>query len=110
MTKLFVVGFPRTMDELQLAKLFGPHGDIDLVTIVRDQTTKESKGFGFVHMKTDNGAFNAIQALDGHAFGDRKLEVRLAEDKSTAPPKPVYEQVPKAAPPPQKKKRPRLQR
>ena len=63
MTKLFVTGIPRNNDELELAQLFDPHGDIDLITIVRDQFTKESKGFGFVHMKTENGALEAIQEL-----------------------------------------------
>jgi len=110
MIKLFAVGFPRTMDELQLAQLFGPYGDIELITIVRDQFTKESKGFGFVHMKTENGALSAIQALDGHAFGDRKLEVRLADEKQTPVTKPLkikFEPAPKPAAP-QKKKRPRI--
>ena len=105
MTKLFVVGFPRTIDELQLAQLFAAHGDIDLITIVRDQFTKESKGFGFVHMKTENGAFNAIQSLDGKTFGDRQMEVRLADEKqipATKPQKAKYEPAPK------KKKRPRI--
>ena len=81
MTKLFVVGFPREMDEMALAQLFGPHGDIDILTIVRDKFTKQSKGFGFIHMKDAEGAQLAIEALDGKEFGDRKLEVRIAEDK-----------------------------
>ncbi|RFZ90451.1 hypothetical protein D0C36_21935 [Mucilaginibacter conchicola] len=81
MTKLFVVGFPREMDEMALAQLFGPHGDIDILTIVRDKFTKQSKGFGFIHMKDEEGAQLAIEALDGKEFGDRKLEVRIAEDK-----------------------------
>ncbi|TWR24610.1 hypothetical protein FPZ42_16060 [Mucilaginibacter achroorhodeus] len=81
MTKLFVVGFPREMDEMSLAQLFGPHGDIDILTIVRDKFTKQSKGFGFIHMKDAEGAQMAIEALDGKEFGDRKLEVRIAEEK-----------------------------
>jgi len=30
--KLFVVGFSREMDEIQLAQLFGPYGEIILLT------------------------------------------------------------------------------
>ena len=110
MTKLFVVGFPRSMDEMQLAQLFGPYGDIELLTIVRDQFTRESKSFGFVHMKTEEGAFEAIQALNGKTFGDRHMEVRLAEEKQVPAIKPKrikYEPVPKTNLA-QKKKRPRL--
>jgi RNA recognition motif-containing protein len=117
MIKLFVVGFPREMDEMQLAQLFGPHGDIELLTIVRDKFTQHSKGFGFVQMKDMEGAQLAIEALDGMAFGDRTLEVRIAEDKPApaAPSRrpvsmPRYNQQQQ---PPQpvsveKKKRPRL--
>jgi len=110
MTKLFAVGFPRTLDEIQIAQLFGPYGDIELITIMRDKFTGESKGFGFIHMKTETGALEAIQALNGKTFGDRQMEVRLAEEKEAAPAKPVYKPVPKTNNPPQKKKRPRLGR
>lgn len=108
MTKLFAVGFPRNLDEMQLAQLFAPYGDIELLTIVRDKFTLESKGFGFIHMKTETGAQEAIGALNGTTFGDRQMEVRLAEEKEPA--KPIYKPVPKTNDAPQKKKRPRLQR
>jgi RNA recognition motif-containing protein len=110
MTKLFAVGFPRTLNEMQLAQMFGPFGDIELITIVRDKFTQESKGFGFIHMKNENGALEAIQALNGKTFGERQMEVRLAEEKEPAPAKPIYKPVPKINNAPQKKKRPRLQR
>ena len=110
MTKLFAVGFPRTLDEMQLAQLFAPYGDIELLTIVRDKLTLESKGFGFIHMKTETGAQEAMQALNGTTFGDRQMEVRLAEDKEPAPAKPLYRSVPKPGATAQKKKRPRITR
>lgn len=112
MIKLFVVGFPREMDEIQLAQLFAPYGDVDLLTIVRDKLTQHSKGFGFVHMRDAEGAQAAIAALDGMTFGDRTLEVRLADEKQVAPASasakkislPRYEQVVATT----KKKRPRI--
>jgi len=110
MTKLFIVGFPREMDELQLAQLFGPYGDIILLTIARDKESGKSKGFGFIQMD-DAGAGQAIAALGGFEMEDRKLEVRVAEDKPVQV-KPVFNK-PKAAyvaveRPPVKKKRPRI--
>lgn len=109
MTKLFAVGFPREFDELQLAQLFAPYGDIDLLTIVREQISGQSKGFGFVHMKHATGAQEAIKALNGYPFDDRQMEVRLADEKPapvkrvSAPPK--YVPVARV---PEKKKRPRI--
>jgi RNA recognition motif-containing protein len=35
LVKLFVGGFPLEIDELELAKLFAPHGDISTIKIVR---------------------------------------------------------------------------
>lgn len=114
MSKLFAVGFPRDFDELQLAQLFAPYGDVDLLTIMRDKVTGMSKGFGFVHMKTEAGADEAIAALNGHAFGDRQMEVRLADGKPVPVQRPVakpkYVPVRAAGEAPAKKKRPRLSR
>jgi len=93
MTKLFAVGFPRELDELQLAQLFAPYGDIELLTILRDQDSGKSKGCGFIHMKTESGALEAIAALN--------------PTRNTS-----QRQIPKQpqANPPQKKKRPRISR
>jgi len=108
MTKLFAVGFPRAFDEMQLAQLFMPYGDIELITIVSDKFTKQSKGFGFIHMKDEQGATSAITALDGFDFGERKMEVRLADEKPKSPVKPTYNKI--SAAQPVRKKRPRLSR
>jgi RNA recognition motif-containing protein len=107
MTKIFVVGFPREMDELALAQLFAPYDDIELLTIVRDQFTGRSKGFGFVHLRSNTGAQDAIRALNGLVIADRKIEVRLADEKASPAP---YVAEKRDNPFPPRKKRPRLSR
>jgi RNA recognition motif-containing protein len=107
MTKIFVVGFPREMDELGLAQLFAPYDEIELLTIVRDKFTGRSKGFGFIHLKSNMGAQDAIRALNGLAIADRKLEVRLADEKVMPAP---YVAEKRENPVPPRKKRPRLSR
>jgi len=110
MTKLFAVGFPREMDEMELAQLFGPYGNIELLTIARDKISGKSKGFGFIQMD-DAGAGYAIAALNGYAFGDRILEVRIADDTQQPASKPVLKAKPAfthAADQPVRKKRPRI--
>jgi len=112
MTKLFAVGFPREMDEMELAQLFGPYGNIQLLTIARDKISGKSKGFGFIQMD-DAGARDAIAALNGYAFGDRLLEVRVAEDKQQPLPKPSFKpnsDFNPVSPQPLRKKRPRISR
>ncbi len=110
MTKLFVVGLPREMDEMQLAQLFGPFGDIKLLTIIRDKFNGESKGYAFIQMD-DQGADEAIAGLNGYTIGDRQLEVRIADEKSEPAAKPVFKAKPVYVPVSQdtvKKKRPRI--
>jgi RNA recognition motif-containing protein len=112
MNKLFVVGLPRNMGEMELAQLFAPYGDIRLLTIVRDKFKGESKGYGFVHMADEQDAQAAIGDLNGYEIEDRKLEVRFADHKPVAAKQPVIQPKinsgPKADFPAVKKKRPRL--
>jgi RNA recognition motif-containing protein len=97
MTKLFIVGIPRDMDETELLEIFTPYGQVGIVTVVTDMQTGQSKGFGFVHMEDQAGADRAIKALDGAEIDDRKISVRIAENKQAV----VVEAGPK-------KKRPRI--
>jgi RNA recognition motif-containing protein len=81
MSKLFVVGFPKDMEEVALLELFSLHGGVELVTIVTDKDTRQSKGYGFIHMVDGHAAQRAIRALDGWKIGERVMSVRLAEEK-----------------------------
>jgi splicing factor 1 len=98
------------MDEMGLAQLFGPYGNIELLTIARDKISGKSKGFGFIQMD-DSGALDAIAALHGYAFGDRILEVRIADDRQQPASKPAFKAKPAVTPAagqPVRKKRPRI--
>jgi len=86
MAKLFLVGFPKDMQEIGLVELFSAHGTVNTVTIVTDKNTGESKGYGFITMTDDTGADRAIQELDGLQIDGRTLNVRLAEEKQPAKP------------------------
>jgi RNA recognition motif-containing protein len=88
MAKLFIVGFPKSLQEIELVEMFSLHGTVNTVTIVTDKDTREPKGYGFVTMNDDAGAERAIRALDGLMMGDRTLNVRFAEEKPVGPPSP----------------------
>jgi RNA recognition motif-containing protein len=95
--KLFIGGFPLDMDEMQLAQLVSPHGNIQTLKIVRDKKTRICKGYAFIEMNSEEDAVNVMAALDGEQISDRQLSVRLAAE-------PVVQSIT----PPVKKKRPRL--
>ncbi|MGY3212847.1 RNA recognition motif domain-containing protein [Mucilaginibacter sp. HD30] len=84
MIKLFVVGFPKEMDEPKLHTFFSDFGDVVAVKIITEQDTGMSKGYAFVDFMDEVGARLAIKELDGSSFEDRTLNVRLA-DKQPRP-------------------------
>lgn len=120
MTKLFVVGFPRDMDNDELAQIFSDYGQVENALIITDQETGQSQGYGFVEMQDKAGADAAVAGMDGASIDDRVISVRIREDK--APAKKIFsttqkrhnrpqaqqraKEQPVAAP--SKKKRPRL--
>lgn len=85
MIKLFVSGFPLEITELELAKLIALHGDIVTIKIVRDKKTRICKGYAFIEMASQADAENAVIALDGLEMHDRKLTVKISEEKAIAP-------------------------
>lgn len=81
MTKLFVVGFPKAMSEIELDQLFTMHALVRKITIIRDAQTGESKGYAFVDMMDEPGAGRCIGALNGMTFGNRVMSVKFADQK-----------------------------
>ncbi|SDF43424.1 RNA recognition motif. (a.k.a. RRM, RBD, or RNP domain) [Mucilaginibacter pineti] len=80
MVKLFVGGFPLDIEEIELAQLFGPHGDISTIKIVRDKKTKICKGYAFIEMADRSGAENAAEALNGTMLDGKTLTVNINEE------------------------------
>ena len=80
MVKLFIGGFPLDIEEIELAKLFGPHGDISTVKIVRDKKTRICKGYAFIEMPNREHAENAAEALNGTYMQGKMLTVKVNEE------------------------------
>jgi len=69
--KLFVGGIAFATTNEGLRELFAQSGTVVSATVVTDQSTGQSRGFGFVEMGTAEEAQNAISQLNG-----RELEGR----------------------------------
>jgi hypothetical protein len=63
LVRLFVV-VPKTMSETDLKDYFNQFGDVDYVSIVRDRTTKESKGFAYIKYHRMSHAAKAFEACE----------------------------------------------
>ncbi|WP_222537015.1 RNA recognition motif domain-containing protein [Pedobacter polysacchareus] len=86
MIKLFVVGYPLDIEEVEFIELFSIHGMVDSVHLLTDKITRQPKGFGFVEMIDQPGADRAIATLNGIVLKGRKITVKLAdEDRERKP-------------------------
>jgi len=83
--KLYVGNLGYAVTDGDLTKMFEPHGTVESAQIIMDRDTGRSKGFGFVEMKTDQEAKNAIAALNGQDSGGRALTVNEARPREERP-------------------------
>jgi cold-inducible RNA-binding protein len=79
--KIYVGNLSFNTTEAELNELFSQHGEVTEVSVITDRETGRSRGFGFVEMKDDNAARNAISALEGTDLGGRRLTVNEARPR-----------------------------
>ena len=82
---IYVGNLSRQAGETDLRALFAEFGDVTSIKIIKDNTSGESRGFGFIEMPDDAEATQAITALNGKEFQDRRLKINEAKPKSFAP-------------------------
>ncbi len=86
-TKLFVGNLSFNATQEQLKELFGAHGPVTEVDIIKDKFSGRPRGFGFVTMETKEGAEAAIKALHGKEIDGRTLTVNEARPREERPPR-----------------------
>lgn len=73
---------PKSITENELNAEFGKFGQIDLISIVRDKSTLESKGYAYIRFKKFSGAANAFENVDKRyraIFAEPKRSRRSSE-------------------------------
>ena len=80
--KLYVGNLSYNTQEEDLREAFSKIGEVLSATLIIDQSSGRSKGFGFVEMATDEDAAKAIASLNGTAFMDRTITVNEAKPKT----------------------------
>lgn len=83
--KLFVGGiaFATTGDGLR--EFFSQSGTVVSATVVTDQFSGQSRGFGFVEMATAEEAQQAVAQLNERQLDGRQLKVEIAKPKADRP-------------------------
>ncbi len=77
-TKVYVGSMPYDWTAENLEEMFKAFGRITSATVVADQMTRRSKGFGFVEFESPDDAKKAIAELNGHSIEGRSILVREA--------------------------------
>jgi cold-inducible RNA-binding protein len=76
--KLYVGNLPYSTTDQELQTLFEEAGEVASATIIIDRENNRSKGFGFVEMKTEEGAKEGIRRFNGYQLQNRSLTVNEA--------------------------------
>ena len=80
--KIYVGNLSFDTTEADLSEAFSQHGEVSEATVIVNRETGRSRGFGFIEMRDDNAAREAISALDGSDLGGRSLKVNEARPKT----------------------------
>ena len=79
---IYVGSLSYSTTEAELDKLFSGYGEVQSVTLVKDNFSGQSKGFGFIEIPNNADADKAIKALNGSSFQGRLIKVNQSQSKS----------------------------
>ena len=86
-TKLYVGNLNYNTNEASLREAFGADGrEVASVSVIIDRETGRSRGFAFVEMTTEEGAKQALAALDGQELDGRMLRINEAREREARGP------------------------
>ena len=85
-TRLYIGNLKWSIDDHQLAEIFGKYGNVLSADVIIDRTTQISRGFAFVTFATPEEAKLAIEGLNGKEVEGRALKVNVARPEGSASP------------------------
>merc|ERR1719422_808346 len=81
-TNLIVNYLPQGMTQEEIRSLFSSLGDVESCKLIRDKTTGQSLGYGFVNYKDADSAEKAINTLNGLRLQNKTIKVSFARPSS----------------------------
>jgi len=76
--KIFIGSLSYNVTEGDLRQAFEAFGQVASATVIKDEQSGRSKGFGFVEMPVQAEAQSAIEVLNGKALQGRTITVNEA--------------------------------
>jgi len=78
---IYVGNLPKSTNEDEVRSLFEKHGVVADVKLIKDQYTRDLRGFGFIEMPAKAEALKAIQEVNGAELDGRSLIVNEAKPR-----------------------------
>ncbi|XP_047942445.1 31 kDa ribonucleoprotein, chloroplastic-like [Salvia hispanica] len=88
--KLYVGNLPYDVESGDLALIFEEAGTVQVVDIIVNRESNESRGFGFVTMSSVEEAEKAVEMFNRYDLNGRLLTVSKAAKRGTKPPARVF--------------------
>ena len=82
---IYVGNLSGEVSEEDLRQAFEAFGKVTSVTIIKDKSSGESRGFGFLEMPAKAEAQSAMTSLEGKELKGRTLKVNEARPRSESP-------------------------
>ncbi|HEX3073287.1 MAG TPA: RNA-binding protein [Ignavibacteriales bacterium] len=82
---IYVGNLANEVNEQDLEAAFGAFGEIKSAKVIRDNMTRESKGFAFVEMYGVQAGQNAIKELNSKEIKGKAIVVNEARPKTDSP-------------------------
>jgi RNA recognition motif-containing protein len=79
---IYVGNLAYSVTEEDLKKAFEAFGQVASASVIRDQYSNQSKGFGFIEMPESSEAKAAISVLNGKELNGRSLNVNEAKPRA----------------------------
>ena len=79
--KITILNLARSITKEELKALFEEYGTVQSCDLVLNESTGESKGFGFVEMSKAEEAILAIESLNKKKIAKSRIRVKNAEEK-----------------------------
>lgn len=79
--QLYVGNLEYSITEDDLKELFSSFGVVDSAIVIKDKQTRQSKGFGFVEMPSEEEADAAVNSLNNTKINGRTIAVNKARPR-----------------------------
>jgi len=78
---LYVSNLGDQITDESLRAIFATHGEVNSSKIIKDHSTGNSRGFGFIDMPNDSHAQSAMDKINGTIVNGRNVSVKEAKPR-----------------------------